>query len=126
MDSGFYRDVSLMKSGLTQRQNENLKKRICQIFQENGLKITIQANLKVVDFLDITLDLENNSYKPYTKPNSSILYVNVESNHPPNIVKNIPENVNKRLSSISKNEEIFKSSTLPYQEALDKSGHSIG
>ena len=80
MDSDLYRDDGLMESGLTQRQNENLKKRICQIFQENGLKITIQANLKVVDFLDITLDLENNSYKPYTKPNSSILYLNVESN----------------------------------------------
>ena len=47
----------------------------------------------------------------------------MDSNHPPNILNNIPENVNKRLCSISKNEEIFKSSTLPYQEALDKSGH---
>ena len=42
---------------------------------------------------------------------------------PPNILKNIPDSVNKRLNSISKSEEVFKSSILPYQEALNNAGH---
>ena len=31
-------------------------------FKDNGLKITIKANLDIVNFLDITLDLCNNTY----------------------------------------------------------------
>ena len=115
--------MMLIVSKLTARQNENLKKKICQVFQRNGLRITIETNLSVVDFLDITLDLENDTFKPYMKPNSSILYVHVESNQPRNIVKNIPKSVNKRLSDLSKNEEILKNSVGPYQDALDKAGH---
>ena len=79
------------------------KNEICKVFQKNGLKITIQTNLKIVDFLDVTLDLENDIYKPYLKPNNQILYVNVGSNNPPNILQNIPASVNQRLSMISKN-----------------------
>ena len=117
-NNGLYRDDGLMASKLTPRQNENLKKKICQIFENNGLKITIQANVKVVDFLDLTLDLQNVLFKPFIKPNNSILYINVGSNHPPKIVKNIPLSVNRRLSSLSKNEEIFNVSTGPYQDAV--------
>ena len=58
------------------------------------------------------------------KPNNEILYVNIGSNHPPNILENIPASVNKRLSMLSKTEEIFNNSAVPYQEALKKSGYS--
>ena len=57
------------------------------------------------------------------KPNNQILYVNVGSNHPPNILQNIPASVNQRLSMISKNEEVFNNSVGPYQDALEKAGH---
>ena len=54
-----YRDdgLGLTHSGL--RQVEIIKKKICAIFGEYGLKITAEANLKIVDFLDASLDLEN-------------------------------------------------------------------
>ena len=58
------------------------------------------------------------------KPNNTPLYVHKDSNHPPNIIKNIPESINKRLSTISSNETIFNQSVNPYQEALHKSGYS--
>ena len=79
-------------------------------------------NLKVVNFLDITLDLNSGVFKPYMKPNNSPQYINQKSNHPPAIIKSIPEAVNKRISSISQNEQIFNSAKAPYQEALAKSG----
>ena len=40
----------------------------CQIFAKNNLKITADANKKVVNFLDVTLDLNTGKFKPYSKP----------------------------------------------------------
>ena len=96
--------------------------KICKIFKANKLSITIEVNLKVVNFLDITLDLNSGVYKPYMKPNDNPIYIHTKSNHPPAIIRNIPESVNRRLSSISKNEQVFKEAIPPYQEALSKSG----
>ena len=57
------------------------------------------------------------------KPNDSPIYINKKSNHPPSIIKNIPAAVNRRLSSISTNEGVFKEAIPPYQEALTKGGY---
>ena len=77
-----------------------------------------------MNFLDITLDLTRNIYKPYMKENESPVYVNAESNHLPKILKNIPLGINERLSRISANEQVFNDAAPPYQEALIKSGYS--
>ena len=61
-------------------------------------------------------------FKPYMKPNNSPQYINRKSNHPPSIIKSIPEAVNKRLSSISQNEEVFNAAKAPFQESLTNSG----
>ena len=89
-----------------------------------GLKISIEANKKIVNFLDITLDLQRDLFKPFMKPNNTLLYVNKESNHPPSILKNIPESVNLRLSQLSKNEIVFKEAATTYQTALDTAGYN--
>ena len=54
---------------------------------QTDLKITIKDNLKIVDFLDITMDLKTGEHKSYMKPNNTPLYVHKQSNHPPNIIK---------------------------------------
>ena len=59
------------------------------------------------------------------KPNHTPIYVHAESNHPPNILKNIPVSVNKRLCSISSNEEVFNSAIQPFQQSLEKSGYNF-
>ena len=46
-----------------------------------------------------------------------------KSNHPPSILKNIPINVNKRLSGISANKEVFDEAAPTYQEALNRAGY---
>ena len=48
-----------------------IKKQICKIFAENNLKISIEANYKSTNFLDITMDLRTGEYKPYTIPNNT-------------------------------------------------------
>ena len=75
--------------------------------------------------LDVTFDIETGIYKPYVKPNNVPLYVNKHSNHPPNVIDNIPKSINRRLSSISSNEEVFNNSVKVHQEALEKSGYDF-
>ena len=125
LNIGLYRDDGLAVSALTPRQNELTKKKLCQIFKANGFNITIEANKKSVNFLDVNFNLETETFKPYMKPNQTPVYVHTESNHPPSILKNIPASVNRRLSSISSNEEVFKAAIPPFQEALKKSGHDF-
>ena len=44
-------------------------------------------NSKVVNFLDVTLDLNTGIFKNFMKENDTPVYVNVKSNHPPTILK---------------------------------------
>jgi hypothetical protein len=93
-------------------------------FHKYGLKITIEANKKIVNFLDvITLNLSTGKYQPYGKPNNIPLYVHTKSNHPPNILRNIPLSINKRLTEISSDEESFQRASQQYQQALQNSGY---
>ena len=80
---GLYRDDGLAVCALKPRQVELIKKKLCRIFEENGFQITIEANVKSVNFLDINLNLETGIFKPYTKPNETPLYVHKQSDHPP-------------------------------------------
>ena len=122
IDIGLYRDDGLgVAVNKTQRQVDLIKKEICKIFSSNSLKVTIEANLKVVDFLDITMNLVTKQYQPFMKPNNTPLYVHKHSNHPPSITKNIPESVNRRLSSISSSDDAFRKTTAAYQIALNNS-----
>ena len=84
---GLYRDDGLCVSQLTRRQNDMLKKRIRKIFQDNGLNVDIECNKTAVDFLDVTLDLQRNIFKPYAKLNEVIQYVNKQSNLPPMFIR---------------------------------------
>ena len=119
---GLYRDDGLAAFyEISGPQADRIRKDITKCFSEHGLKISIACNLKAVNFLDVTFNLTNGTYKPYMKPNNQPLYVNVRSNHPPSILKHLPDNINHRLSDISCNEEAFNSSKRCYQGALQAS-----
>ena len=109
---GLYRDDGLCLCSLNPRQTELMKKKLCKVFSDNGLNITVEANVKNVNFLDINLDLETELFKPFMKPNDKPVYVHKLSNHPPGIIKNIPQSVNKRLNTISANENVFSRSAF--------------
>ena len=59
------------------------------IFKSIDFKIEITTNLTEVDFLDVTFNLERNTYRPYKKPNDNLTYINTSSNHPPQIIKHL-------------------------------------
>ena len=104
---GLYRDDGLLVCNATPRETENIKKEICRVFNQNGLKITIEANKQIINFLDVTFNLNNSTYKPFTKPNTTLQYVHRGSNHPPITTKNIPAGINRRLSSLSSDKASF-------------------
>ena len=80
--------------------------------------------MKNVNYLDVTLNLDSNSFQPYSKPEDLLSYVHAESNHPPNILKQIPHSIELRLSATSSSESIFRNSTHVYEEVLKKPGYS--
>ena len=86
-----YRDNGVVvfknKSG---PESEKIEKSIQVIFQENELKITIQCNLKIVGYLDVTFNLTDSSYHPFNKTNNEINYIHKQLNHPPSIIKQLP------------------------------------
>ena len=72
----------------------------------------------------MTFDLDYNAYKPFRKENNKPIYINKPSNHPPNILKQLPKSIEKRISETSSNKDIFDESIKPYKDALKESGFS--
>ena len=120
---GLYRDdgIAIFKN-ITGPQSERTRKEITRCFKGHGLKITIQSNLKSVDYLNVTLNLTNGLFQPYRKPNDEPLYINTKSNHPPTVIKQIPAAINHRLSALSSNKETFDKAKPLYDKALRSSG----
>ena len=122
---GLYRDDGL---GAHRRipgpELKKVREGIIQLFKENGLKIVIHTGLKQVDFLDVTLDLQSEKYKPYCKPNNVPSYLNVSSNHPPHIIRQIPKIISNRLNKLSCNEQDFNLVKGEYEDALRRSGYA--
>ena len=88
-----------------------------------GLRFTIEGPMENTNFLDITLDLKKRSYAPFRKENNETRYINTQSNHPRNIIKEIPKMIAKRISNRSKNKEEFEKVKEYYNEALKQSGY---
>lgn len=107
----------LMQSTLHQEQSSPSKKGLCAIFHQHGLQVTIEANKKIVNFLDVTLDLENGTHTPHKKSTDD---TQKKCNHYRAIFKQIPEATNKRLSSLCHDEHPFNKAKPVFHEVLKK------
>ena len=96
--------------------------KIIRAFKFLGFKIEVSSNNKIVNFLDVTLDLSNNKYKPFIKTDQYPLYINVNSNCLKTTIKQVPKAVNFRIRNLSANEKIFQESNKIYMDALKNSG----
>ena len=119
---GLYRDDGLgVFRNLPGPETERLRQNVVKIFKDCGLSITSKTNLKIVDYLDATFELQKNSYKPYRKPDNLPVDIHKHSNHPPTILQ-LPKTIAKRISDLSSSENIFYDAIPVYKEALRKSG----
>ena len=80
--------------------------------------------MKAANFLDVNLNLTTGKYQTYNKPDNNPLYINILSNHPPNIIKNLPGNISKRINNLSADETTFNKSKEKdlYNKALAEGG----
>ena len=78
--------------------------------------------MKTVNYLDVTFNLNSGTYYPYRKPNDQPLYINTKSNHPPRIIKQLPDNISRRISNLSCNETEFNKTKPIYENALKSCG----
>lgn len=101
------------------RQNEYKTRKLILIFFKNMvLDISINTNLKEVDFLDDTLCLRKVSYQLCRKSNEKFVYIRTTSNHPPTIIMQISKAINCRLSENSSSESIFNEAKNYYETSL--------
>ena len=82
----------------------------------------MQCYMKVVNYLYITFNLNDGTYKPYTEPNNEIKCIHKNSNHPPSVIPQNPLSVESRLSTLSFNKKIFQEAVPSYQKVLQNSG----
>ena len=88
---------------------------------DNVLKETISIeiimNLTEVKFLDVTFSLERKTCQQNKKPNDSLTNINTSSNHPPQTIKHIPQNISETLSKNVLSAEIIEQSKPDYKKA---------
>ena len=107
-DCGLHKDDGLViLRNVNRQQIDRTRKSIIKIFKDVGVSIDIETNSKVVDFLDITFNLNNGIYKPYIKPNDRLLYINKSSNHLPQIINQLPKIISDRSSRNPSNKEVL-------------------
>ena len=71
-DCGIYRDDGLLVLRNVSGQHiDRVRKNVIQLFKDIGFFIDIVTNLKIVNFLDITFNLNNGTFKP----NDSLLCI---------------------------------------------------
>jgi hypothetical protein len=71
---GLYRDDELiLLKGTRSRLADQTRKKLHHLFEQFDLKMTAEVSHQTVNFLDITLNLADDSYKPYRKPNNQPL-----------------------------------------------------
>ena len=121
---GLYRDDALaILRSKSPRTAENATKKLIKLFKKFDFKITVESGLIQTDFLDVSFNILNSSYRPYNKPNSPILYVNNNSNHPKQILKQLPLTINQRLINLSNNNESFNNIKQTYQNSLNSANY---
>ena len=120
---GLYRDDGLaVFKNTSGPQSEKIKTTFQRMLKNKGLDIIISCNMKIAKYLDVTLKLNDGSYRPYKKPNEETNYILVNSEHPPSILKQLSKSIEKRLSSLSSSKEIFEETAPYYEQHLSNCG----
>ena len=60
---------------------DEIRKLAIKTFKDVDFNIRLKTNLKIVDFLNATLNLNKGTYSTYKNPNNKILYINTQTTH---------------------------------------------
>ena len=105
-------------------QAEKIRIDVIKVFkQELDLSITSETNLKIFNFLDVTLNLSTGKYQRYNKPENDPKYIDFNSNHPPSVTENFPDSISTRINNLLSDEHVFNSRKNIYDNASRNSGY---
>ena len=62
------------------------------------------------------------NYQPYNKPDYTPLYININSNEPPNFIRHLPQSISNLTNNSSSNKAVFDQLKDIYKGALSNSG----
>ena len=121
---GLYRDdgIAVINSSYGPAL-EKIRKNIIDLFKNDALSIAIETNIFEKDFIDVTFKLATRKFFTFRKPNNQPLYIYAKSNHPPTILRDLPNMINKRLADLSCNEEKYEKAKPFYGTALKENGY---
>lgn len=73
---GLFRDDILgCLQSLSGPESQKVKKKLCKIFKQSGVGITVECNLPITDFVDVTFDLPTGKYHPHRKVNKDLFHI---------------------------------------------------
>ena len=110
---GLYQDDGLiLLRNLNGQQMVKKRKTIIKMFKYIDFSIDIHTNLKKVDFLNVKRNRHNDTCRSYKKPNDKLFYNHSWSNHPLQIIKQLPNSISERLPKNSSNQEVFNTAKV--------------
>ena len=85
-----YRDNGLVIFlKINKQQTDITRKKMISIFKNIDFETEVVTNLTEAGFLDVTFNLENTTYRRYKKRKVKLIYIDVPSNHPQQIKKQL-------------------------------------
>ena len=122
---GLYRDDGLaVFKNVSGPASGKIKKQLQSLFNQKDLQIIIECNLKVVNYLDVTFNLNDGSYRPYQNPNGETYNIHIQSDQPPSITKQLSRSIEKHLSQLSSSKDIFYKTAPYYEQQLTSCGYN--
>ena len=88
---------------------EKLGQRVKDLFANHRLKVTNESGIKIRDFLDISLNLENGTYivQLGKTPDPPYMCTRGRTTLPAHIKKGLPRMISKRISTLSSSKDII-------------------
>ena len=72
----YHNDGLIIVDKSTPKKCDCIRKSLYKLFDEFGFRLDIKTDLKVTDYLDVTLNLYSGTVSPFRKRNQDLRYVN--------------------------------------------------
>ena len=112
-----FQEVSICGS-----QTEQRKKRIIKIFKRLRAFNNRNNEYNIYRLSGFNFKFENSVLTTVQKTNNDPIYVDIISNHPPQLYKQLPKVISKRLSGNSSSKDVSDKSKTLYKKSLNNSG----